>query len=475
MLFTPHPTVDQILLQVKQHTYEQGHPVYQFLSLSVEMKRVDPLVIMQEISTTQPSLIYMENRHQQLAILGFDVATSYRCEGHQRFAQARTFIQDCLARMLITGVVQPPLSGPHFFCTFTFSPQSTPQLWLKTAFPHGWVILPRWQIMQSHNHCILVANAEIQSRQPLTPDLISTMTQSIWKQVQYLEGLSCRSVAMGRPCVQSLKSEPVIAWDGFKTRVKQAINAISDHQLKKIVLANAIDIEATQPFQIPDSLQILREHYPGCYVFAVQHSEETTFLGASPEVLLQTRGQQLLTEAIAGSAPRGQTQARDVELANGLLQGSKERYEHEVVVKFIMECLQTLGLDPHLTRSLSLRQLSNIQHLWTPIRAYLPDSIHPLDVLAQLHPTPAVAGLPRDQVLTELVNYEPFDRLLFAAPLGWIDAQGNSEFAVGIRSALIQGTNARLYAGAGIVADSQPDQELAEVQLKLTALLDCLA
>jgi menaquinone-specific isochorismate synthase len=119
-------------------------------------------------------------------------------------------------------------------------------------------------------------------------------------------------------------------------------------------------------------------------------------------------------------------------------------------------------------------QLSNIQHLQTPIHASVPAHVHLLDVVAELHPTPAVAGVPREIACDIIRRHERFERSLYAAPIGWVDHQGNGEFAVGIRSALINGQEARLYAGAGIVAGSDPDRELAEIQLKLQALLNAL-
>jgi menaquinone-specific isochorismate synthase len=121
-----------------------------------------------------------------------------------------------------------------------------------------------------------------------------------------------------------------------------------------------------------------------------------------------------------------------------------------------------------------LLQLLNIQHLWTPIQANVPTGVHPLEIVAELHPTPAVAGTPREISQEQIRRYETFDRGLYAAPLGWVDHRGNSEFIVGIRSALIDGDRARLYAGAGIVAGSDPDKEVAEIQLKLQALLKAL-
>ena len=182
-----------------------------------------------------------------------------------------------------------------------------------------------------------------------------------------------------------------------------------------------------------------------------------------------------MTDALAGTAPRGATPTADAALGQTLLRSEKERYEHRVVVEFIVGQLRSLGLNPQYAAAPQLLQLLHIQHLHTPISAVLdPHQVSPLDILAKLHPTPAVAGVPRQAACHLISQYETFDRGLYAAPLGWIDTDGNSEFIVGIRSALINGCKARLYAGAGIVAASQPAKELAEIKLKLQTLLNAL-
>ena len=151
----------------------------------------------------------------------------------------------------------------------------------------------------------------------------------------------------------------------------------------------------------------------------------------------------------------------------------KKKREHQFVSDYIFEKLSIMGLSPKRA-SLQLLKLSNIQHLWTPIYAEIIEERNPLEIIAQLHPTPAVAGVPIDIACAEIENYENFDRSLYAAPIGWLDTNGNCEFIVGIRSALIQGNRARLYAGAGIVAGSKPEQELTEIELKFQALLQAL-
>ncbi|HEY9640677.1 MAG TPA: isochorismate synthase, partial [Coleofasciculaceae cyanobacterium] len=211
-----------------------------------------------------------------------------------------------------------------------------------------------------------------------------------------------------------------------------------------------------------------------CYVFSAGNGKGQSMIGASPERLLSVQNQRLITDALAGSAPRGQTAAEDQQLAQQLLNSDKEQREHRLVVDFITQQLAAVGLVPHYAAVPTLLQLSNIQHLHTPIHAAFSAEQHPLEILAKLHPTPAVAGMPRAIACQQIRQYEQFERSLYAAPLGWVDAQGNAEFIVGIRSALLKGNQARLYAGAGIVAGSDPARELAEVRLKLQALLQAL-
>ncbi|MCC6415781.1 MAG: isochorismate synthase, partial [Opitutaceae bacterium] len=195
-----------------------------------------------------------------------------------------------------------------------------------------------------------------------------------------------------------------------------------------------------------------------------------SFIGASPERLVRVHGGMLTTEALAGSAPRGSDSAEDERLGAALLASAKDRHEHQLVLDSIVRRLKPLGLQLELSSEPRLRKLANVQHLHTPVRAALPVGVRVLDVLAGLHPTPAVGGVPREAALAGIRQMENFPRGLYAGAIGWIDGHGNGEFFVGLRSALINGHRARLYAGAGIVAASQPEQELAETELKFMAM-----
>ncbi len=180
----------------------------------------------------------------------------------------------------------------------------------------------------------------------------------------------------------------------------------------------------------------------------------------------------LRTEAVAGSTPRGTTPEQDQQLAATLLSSEKEGREHEVVVTTLREQLHHLGLAVPAPLPPQVRQLSTIQHLHTTLSAA--STLHILDVIAALHPTPAVAGAPAEAACRYIAQTESFERGLYAAPLGWLDRQGNGDSVVAIRSALLNGQSAHLYAGAGVVAGSDPDREWAEVLLKLQVLLKAL-
>ena len=175
-------------------------------------------------------------------------------------------------------------------------------------------------------------------------------------------------------------------------------------------------MQANTDFNLFNCLNRLRQMYPDCYVFSTHNGKGQNFIGASPERLISIRDRQLFTDALAGSISRGKTTAEDAVLANQLLQSEKERHEHRVVIDFITQSLQELSIAPQLL-SPRLRRLANIQHLWTPIQAKVPINVHPLEIVAALHPTPAVGGVSRQLACKKIRTYEKFERGLYACLL----------------------------------------------------------
>jgi menaquinone-specific isochorismate synthase len=272
-----------------------------------------------------------------------------------------------------------------------------------------------------------------------------------------------------RPGISATERDPSkTAWC---TQVTDALDSIERGELRKVVLAQSLRATLGQTLSIPAVLSRLAETYPDCYRFMFSPTEESSFFGATPERLVSVRGRTVRTEALAGSTGRGETPTEDDWLAAELLDSEKDIHEHELVADAIREQLAPF-VRTIQTGDRNIRQLATVQHLSTPITAELDDDEHILSLVEALHPTPAVGGLPPDVALQTIRETETFDRGWYAAPIGWIDGSGDGTFAVGIRSAVTEKHTATMFAGAGIVADSDPSREWDEVQLKYRPMLD---
>ncbi|MGA3216665.1 MAG: isochorismate synthase [Acidimicrobiales bacterium] len=256
----------------------------------------------------------------------------------------------------------------------------------------------------------------------------------------------------------------------FLNRVKAALAEIASGRLDKVVLAREVSVHANRPFSQADLLGRLRALHPSCAAFAIDG-----FIGATPELLVRRSGPEIASEPLAGTAARSGDPDADRMAEAALLSSSKERSEHRVVVDTISAALAPVVAHLEVPEEPVIRRLRNVSHLGTAITGTLAeregDYPSALELVALLHPTPAVAGTPVDLALDYLAKLEEMDRDRYAGPVGWMDARGDGEWYLGIRSAIVTGCSARLFAGVGIVADSDPAAELAETQLKLQAFL----
>jgi salicylate biosynthesis isochorismate synthase len=219
---------------------------------------------------------------------------------------------------------------------------------------------------------------------------------------------------------------------------------------------------------------VLRQEFPSCYVLAVGRGE-ATFLAASPELLVRREGQRASTVALAGSIGRSADPAVDDHLGERLLRSDKDREENAIVARAIARVLRPHSVWVAAAPEPAVIKVANIQHLATPIRAQLASPRDALELAGLLHPTPAVGGDPRERAVELIPALEGFDRGWYAGGVGWTDSTGDGEFCVSLRCALLRGPMARLYAGCGIVRDSEPASELAETEIKFGALLPLLA
>jgi salicylate biosynthesis isochorismate synthase len=260
----------------------------------------------------------------------------------------------------------------------------------------------------------------------------------------------------------------------YEEAVAAAVARIRAAELEKIVIAREVMVDAPSAHDPAALFGALRELFPSCFCFCAG-SPEGAFIGASPELLVRRRGATAATVALAGSIRRSADPAVDDHLGEQLLRSEKDRSEHEIVARRIERALRRRAVWVHAESEPALIKVANIQHLATPIHAQLADPASAIELAGMLHPTPAVGAEPREPGLATIGELEDLDRGWYAGPIGWMDAAEDGEFCVALRSALLRDRTAHLYAGAGIVADSDPAAELAETEIKLGALLPLLA
>lgn len=248
--------------------------------------------------------------------------------------------------------------------------------------------------------------------------------------------------------------------------VARTVELIATSEVSKVVLARDEVLWSKQPFSERDIALRLAAAFPGCYTFVCDG-----LVGATPELLVRKAGPSVTSMVLAGSARRGRDDADDLAAAEALRSSPKEREEHELAVASVTEALGEVCNDVKAEAEPHLLRLVNVQHLATTVSAQLRDSdVSALELVDVLHPTAAVGGVPRNEALARIRAVEGDLRGRYAGPVGWVDRNGNGEFGIALRCASIDGDRARLFAGAGIVEASLPEDELEETRLKFRAM-----
>jgi salicylate biosynthesis isochorismate synthase/menaquinone-specific isochorismate synthase len=261
----------------------------------------------------------------------------------------------------------------------------------------------------------------------------------------------------------------------YERAVAEAVETIRSGRVEKLVLAREVRVTVPAAHSPGSLFGALRDAFSSCFCFCVG-TPEAAFVGASPELLVRRSGAVAATVALAGSARRSADPAVDDHLGEQLLHSDKDRSEHVIVAKRIERHLAPVSVWVERASEPVVIKVANIQHLATPIHAQLAESRSVLELAELLHPTPAVGPEPRGPEGERMIaDLEQLERGWYAGPVGWMDAVEDGEFCVALRSALLRDRTAHLYAGAGIVADSDPAAELAETEIKLAALLPLLA
>ena len=442
----------------------------------------------------------------EATVIAGGAAATLTARGPHRFDR----IREAADRLFRTGNVHAGTEAacPRLFGGFAFygdtasGDDARDDPWV--GFPDARFVFPRVQVTLTESGPWLTVNA-------VGPDAsVEAVEQRIADERERLTALDDGNDHTPRPGISSRRRTTTP--EDWREVVTTATDRIAAGTLRKVVLAQALEVDLVADLAVCDVLDRLGEHYPNCTRFLVEpdttgcddteteapdderagggttdsttgetvaHSDgsshdgssRSAFFGATPERLVSLRGRTVETDALAGTTGRGETPAEDEWLARELMADPKNTHEHDLVADTIGEQLEPFAASISVGER-AVRRLATVQHLHTPITAELAEDTHVLSLVEALHPTPAVGGLPPEQALETIRETEPFDRGWYAAPIGWLDAAGNGTFAVGLRSAVATRRRATLFAGVGIVGDSDPDREWDEVELKFRPMLD---
>ena len=362
------------------------------------------------------------------------------------------------------------LAAPRLFGGFAFSDDFIPDVaW--SAFHPAHFILPHYQLACCNGESWLTINALIPDGESVAEARVG-LAEALADRLVMLQAETCQ-------VSENLAGFPPeidypLAYAEWEQMIETAHTAFASTPLKKVVLSRICQLRSQHAIDTDAALAQLETRYPGCFVFLFEPRPHHAFLGAPPELLVRVYGERLETMALAGSAPRGATAEEDAANGAGLLASAKDRHEHALVVEALCRRLTPITRCLKMADAPELLTLSNIHHLHTPVRGTLADLQGVLPLVELLHPTPALGGSPRELALAFIQEHEPTLRGWYAAPVGWIDANGDGAFAVAIRSAVVQEKRAWLYAGGGIVSASDPQKEWEETEWKFKPMLSVL-
>lgn len=400
------------------------------------------------------------------SFVGIGRAWAIETEGTNRFATAASAWRAVLADAV--GSADTMLTGPILLGGLGFSGRRPALEEPWAPFGAGSLVLPTFTVAQVRGDAAELTVSVAPGR---TEDPDPEEVEAAWLVIERAAADEAAGDAAARSGLRVVDEKPDRAT--WERTVGQFAGAVGRGRIDKVVLARRVVLEAPSEIDVMAALRHLARSAPESATVAFTRGG-TTFLGATPERLVRTNGRSFETIAIAGSMARGRDAAEDDAHAQALLASEKEREEHAVVVDGLRADLAPIVETLEVAPAPTVLRLRHVQHLATPITGTTRDEAGLLLLASRLHPTPAVGGAPRTTALAMIEEHEDFDRGWYAGPIGWLGADGDGELMVALRCGLIAGRTATLFAGCGIVADSDPAREWEESRLKLRTMLDAL-
>ncbi len=371
-------------------------------------------------------------------LIGFGEYKKVEISGADRFKQARTWWNQQLSQFKIQNNVHGSGTGPVLFTSFSFDQQQNSVL-----------VIPEIVLAKKGNKSWVTWIGD--AKQPDFSKLLSTV-----------------------PSGEITWDTGSISEEKWREQVGYAIKSIKDGRLEKVVLARDRIARSDQPINVRSILQRLEIDYPSTWLFLVDG-----LIGATPELLVRLSKSLVTSRVLAGAIQKTGNEDRDLALAASLAKSSKDLEEHEYAVRSVADALEPFCSSTNVPESPFVLHLSNVMHLATDVTGVLNDSAKQADIftlIEQLHPTAAVCGTPTDIAKQLISDLEKMNRNRYAAPVGWVDANGDGEIAIALRCGLLleDKKSMRIFAGCGIVAGSDPETEFAESQAKLMPMRTAL-
>ncbi|MBQ9758576.1 MAG: isochorismate synthase [Opitutales bacterium] len=407
-------------------------------------------------SPNAPVIFFFENAQKNPAEIALDFRNDFFSCEKASFPTLKNAFPRTRKKISLAEEKSPLVPAPKIFVAGTFGNSARP-----------FAAIPTWQISRTEKETQIGAHVFLTGEK--LPD-----AETLCSEFLQIKAIS-ETPGQTRPLPKVL-SETELGGETYLNRAIHAIGEIEAGNFEKIVLARAKDFAFPSEENFPSETlcATLRERFldGGCTIFSARtnaRNPHEKIVGATPEMLVRLRNGILETEALAGTIAKD-SRAPEM-LAAQLLADAKELREHRFVVDFIVGKLRSFGLNPRFPQTPNVRRLPNVFHLHTPIEAAVPAQTVSLgEIASELHPTPAMCGVPAQSAEKFICENEPFPRENFSAPVGFLDADGNGFFAVAIRCAKIFDGKIRLYAGSGLVCGSSPQREFDEIEAKLSAL-----
>ena len=454
--------LERILTQLRvgqQQSIASGRHVLVSVAIHVP-DELDPLRVYSTGRALDTTRAFWARPDEAFFLVGIGCTVRLSADGPESFQTVSTKYR----RLVDEAVVDVPEkrgTGPIFIGGTRFDPTcSKDDLWRD--FPDAGLTLPKVLFTRSGGEDFFTVNMMVGPETDVDAEAKDSLA---WVDALVRDVLVESRQPDGVRREQDSRDEWVL-------RTRRALGAIKQGRLTKVVLARKNTLHAVDSFSSEAAAACLIESYPDCSVFLLDNGG-SSFVGATPEQLVHLENGLAHISCLAGTGPRGGTIGEDEILADALLNSDKERREHSAVVKAVAQALESVCQDVKWDEAPEVIRLRNVQHLLTSFTGVPEAGNDILSFVSLLHPTPALGGTPTDTALG-LIRETEGDRGWYAAPVGWLDHNGDGEFGVAIRSALLQGRRATLFAGAGIVEGSDPDRDFEETELKFLPLLGAL-